>query len=645
MATTSNILTLLKFYSSKQRTPAIDYDEFIDYIRRYSQHHMDEKPELVTYINATAAALQDEFDKLVGTKQIVIVSGQGNKRTIFVIDFFIDINTERYEEMRKNYSLPFPCIQDLPRAMPKDIAETHPCSEIIYNLMEHEDTSERIIYGVQFSKGIPSLLLPSTVSVFTVISIALKKLQDLMRREGSHDYFFKKLSVSNPGKELSTKNFFTKFVARPEEALDGLKTGDDTFYFWNQICYFIRQDYTKLKDFSSDDINILQSVALIEVATSFYKSQAAARQQRDSALKQLDDYLHQPPYYFDMDTIIRLKDDMGNSLLSKYTENELKEHLNSLTSNTVGDSLPRLLIFRSGDEAKTSYFIFKEKVMPLVVRLCNDARGVIKASLEKSWFKSLLEFETLPEMKENAAFERCLEREMKVCDPVLFGILGASFLPVVSFEDSAPGKIVLYRDGLLVPYSELLLLSRNEIYTDARAKLPFWYSLPLIPTIIAWLKRKPKKNQPKKEKKSATTVLKEEQEAKDAQKVADLAVKDKSESRANKKEIRKAATIAEEKIVPESSSLDRELEGYLHEWNDRLGKEHFDNLTEDVNNLIRDYVRKVLRTIKTESFTPERISSLAQSLVDAPALINIKNHPALKRYIELYMIKLLKNLP
>jgi hypothetical protein len=48
---------------------------------------------------------------------------------------------------------------------------------------------------------------------------------------------------------------------------------------------------------------------------------------------------------------------------------------------------------------------------------------------------------------------------------------------------------------------------------------------------------------------------------------------------------------------------------------------------------------------QTESFTAERISSLAQSLVDTPSLMRIKNHVALKRYIELYFVKLVKNLP
>ena len=97
--------------------------------------------------------------------------------------------------------------------------------------------------------------------------------------------------------------------------------------------------------------------------------------------------------------------------------------------------------------------------------------------------------------------------------------------------------------------------------------------------------------------------------------------------------------------MPENSTLDRELESYLHEWNVLIAKESHDNLTDDVNNLIRDYMRKVLRTLKATNFTLDRIKSLAESLVESPSMMKIKNHSALQMYTELYMIKLVKNIP
>ena len=135
----------------------------------------------------------------------------------------------------------------------------------------------------------------------------------------------------------------------------------------------------------------------------------------------------------------------------------------------------------------------KDKIMPLIIRLCNEASSVIRDSLSRAWFKSLLEFETLPEMKESVPFEKCLERELHAAQPILYSLLHASFLPVVAFEDNTPGRMTLYRNGLLVPYSELLLVSRQEIYLNAKMKLPVWYSIPVVSWLVSLFIKKPKK--------------------------------------------------------------------------------------------------------------------------------------------------------
>lgn len=642
MATTSIILQLLKFYSSRQRAPVIDYGEFVDYVRKYAQHHFDENPELANFINGPVSDIQAELDRYASDRQIAI-TGVG-KQVIYVLAFFIDRYTESYTDIAKNFSVSFPCVTDIQKTVPSDLITSVSASDIISQLLEKQVIDERTLYSIAFTKQVPSLLLPSTVSISVLINAALKKLQDFMRKEESHDYFLKKLTNSNPGKEIAIKNFFTQFVAKPEESLDALRHNGDSFYYWNQLFYFIKQDYNKVKDFTSEDINLLQSIGIIEVAANYYKSKASERIQKDAAFKVLDELLLQPPYYFTMDQVQKMKDNHGQYLLGKYKEDDLKEHLEGLTSETIGDTLPKLLIFRTEDGQ--GYFIFKEKVMPLIVRLCNDARDLIRESLSKAWFKYLRQFEVLSEMKENHSFENALERELRVVQPILYAILHASFLPVLAYDDQTPGRITLYRDGLLISYSELLLINRQEIYNDAKVKLPFWYSIPLVSWLISLVVRKPKKERVKDSKKSAAEkMLREEKDKADA-KVRELDDKDLGDPLKNKKRIlRREASEAEKILVPENSTLDRELESYLSEWNDRLAAKPRENLTQDVNNLIRDYTRKTLKTFKTENLSVDRVDSLAQSLVESPALYKVKNHPALKRYIELYIIKLIKNLP
>ena len=112
----------------------------------------------------------------------------------------------------------------------------------------------------------------------------------------------------------------------------------------------------------------------------------------------------------------------------------------------------------------------------------------------------------------------------------------------------------------------------------------------------------------------------------------------------NKKEaVIEAARNVTAELVPYGSSIDRELDSYLKLWNKMITKEAHASLTEDVNSLIRDYTRKVMRTISASTFTADRVRSLAEALVKTPNMQKIKENEALTMYVELYILRLLSN--
>ncbi|MCQ2240074.1 hypothetical protein [Treponema sp.] len=644
MATTSNILTLLKYNCNKQKTNMLEYGQFADYIHRYAQHHIEENPDLVSYCSADyKMVLEAELNSLVADKQVAIVSIR-NKDFLCCVPYFIEKYNEILTSIETNPLVPLPNVNELPKQVPHDILTKVEPDEIVYSRLQKEELDDKKLYCIVFGKNFPALLYPSNYPMERLVQICLKKVQELLHKEESHDYFLKKLTISNPGKELSIKNFFTQFVQNPQAALDVLKTSGDTFYYWSQMCYFLKQDYTKLKDFTPEDISILQSVAIIEVATSYHKSKTQERLAQEAAFEQLDVLMKNPPYYYNMADIVKMKDKNGIPLLGQYKEDQLKEHLRMKTTEAPNNQLPDLLVFKVSNDA--GYYIYKEKVVPLILRLANDIRVLVREALIKSWYHRLLEYDVLPEMRENAAFEDCLEREIASVEPILHALLNSPFLQVVSLEDQSTGHIALYKDGERIPYSEILMVSRQEILADAKLKLPFWYSIPVISLILKLIFRKPKDKVKKNKKESVTLKAQEEVKEKERE---EFRKRDEDDSvdplKARRRDLRKAAMEIEAQFVPENSTLDRELKGYMHEWNDRIGKQNYENLGEDVDALIRDYFRKVLRTLKADTFNAERISHLAEALVDTPSMMKIKNHPALKRYVELYILKIVKNLP
>lgn len=649
MATTTSIIVLLKFFASRQKSGTIEFNEFCDYLKRYSEHHLEQQPSLVTYLSDTANILLKELDKLSKEKQIVLLTQTPEKKFIIVIPYFIDIYASRYKDIRSTPQTPFPLETDIPKRIPNEILTRKSASELINKLLTSEVLSEKALYSLVFPHDAPAILLPSTVSVFTLIECAILKIRTMLSKEEHHDYFLKKLTVSNPGKEMTAKNIFNRFVQTPEAGAQMIKEPEDSFYFLTQLLFFIKQDYEKVKDFTQEDLSILQSVYILEIACNFFKCRAQENNKKKTALNTLEQLLSKPPYYFTFDSITKFSSSSGVPLLTLYNEDDLRNYLHKKTTECEATELPEMLVFKTDDDKR--YFIRKNKVFPLIMRLCTDARITIRETIKKSWFTVLKDFDSLPEMKEQSAFEHRLEKEVEAQSPILYALLNSSFLHLINYEinstsdssDLEGGRISLFENGILIPYSEILLMNRQELFTDTRILLPFWYTVPIISWIIKLVMRPPKSKKGKKQK--TETELYHEKELLQSKKDKEESALSQNVSVPRKVALREAARSLEKEIVPSSSTLDRELKSYEHQWNKLIGKVTHNNLTEDVNSLIRDYLRKVLRTLSAEGLTYERIQSLAESLVNTPGMQKIGEKDALFMYIELFMIKLVKNIP
>lgn len=644
MATTTSIIVLLKFFASRQKNAIVDYKDFCEYLKRYSEHHLDEQPSLACYLEDPVPALQTELDKLVDSRLIMLTNTNPEKQGIIVIPYYIERFAERYKDISVNPSLPFPSEADLPKGTPKGIVTQENSAELIGRLLKHQDLNDKVLYGLSLPHNAPSILLPSTVSVVTLIEDAVGKIQNMLKKEEHHDYFLKKLTVSNPGREMIVKNFFNAFVDRPDHSLETLSQTTESFYLWNQLCFFIKQDYEKIKDYTQEDLSCLQAVYITEVGANYFKNEAQEKAKREGAIKTLEGLLLKPPYYFTFEEITKFTDNKGVPLLGQYTEDELKDYLHKKTQEAPVQELPEILVFKTFDDKR--YFIFKSKVLHLILRLCTDARISVLDAIKTHWSEVLKQFDFLPEMKDQGAFEDRLEKEIRIQSPILSALLHSSFLPLLSYDASGgddTSKVSLFVNGQLLPYSDILLMSRQELLNDAKIMLPFWYSLPIISWIAKMLLRPPKKNR-NKTRKTKAELYRENESAK-RKEDEETAMLAQNATISKKVALRDAARSAEQAYVPASSTLDRELDSYEHIWNKRLGKDVHNNLTEDVNALIRDYIRKTLRTMKTDGFTTKRIQSLAESLMTAPSLQKIGEPDALLMYIKLYMVKLVKNIP
>ena len=242
MATTTSIIVLLKFFAGRQNNAAIDFGEFTEYLKRYSEHHLEEQPSLVNYMTDTANVLLKELEKLSANHQVLILSPTAEKKIIIVIAFFIEKFSQRYKEILAQPMTPFPQESDIPKKIPSEIITRRTGAELLNELLTKETLSDKYLYGLTMPHDMPSILLPSLVSVHTLAECAVQKLRTMLAKEEHHDYFMKKLTVSNPGKEMTAKNIFNRFVQNAD-SLTMFKEPEDSFYFLTQLLFFIRQDY------------------------------------------------------------------------------------------------------------------------------------------------------------------------------------------------------------------------------------------------------------------------------------------------------------------------------------------------------------------------------------------------------------------
>ena len=638
MATSANLSSIIRYYAEKQKSPFIDQREFCTWIKKYAEHHVEEQAELVKYLGDPTGTVTAE---LVGLEQkhLAAVIPNGNKKMIISIAYFSVKYTAVYKELIKNESIPYPVEIDLPKKFPSTILERKSAQEYFIQNMNEEPSKSQNLYVVVFPRDLPALLLPACVPIKILVESSQMKIRKVLKKEEYHDYFLKKLRSANPSKEISVKNFYSAFVDKDYNGYIDVTDGDQ-YYLWNQLCYFVRQDFEKIQDRTADDTSLLQAISISEIHSSYLKEKFQTDRKREEALKELQSNLANPPYFFSTPQILKFQDKHGKLLFGQYSEEDLKDTLLKLSTESEDNTLPKLVVFKVA--SGTRYYIYKNKVISLIVRLCNEAHDTIKEMLVNQWYESLLEYTKLPEMTNKDKFEKKLELLVEDNSPVLYALLTANFITLLSAEknlDDSLSTFQLFADGKLLPYSHLLMLRSEDILAEAKMRLPFIYTIPLISWIIGLFRSR--------------KIEKQKREAKEKQlheEVDPMQVLENEEGGTKTKKSRhealadKAKELAAE-FIPEGSTVDRELNFLAKQWNRMISKDAYNNLTEDVNSLIRDYTRRVCNTLTAQSFTKERIENLADALVRTPNMQKIQDQKALTEYVQLYMIRLVSNSP
>jgi hypothetical protein len=435
------------------------------------------------------------------------------------------------------------------------------------------------------------------------------------------------------GRESFVRDMVEMIISHPLDCAAALiSSGESTYLFWVCFCSLVKSDITKKNEKLAGDIAVVQAALVIEICNNLFKSYALKERERETAFRGLEANMDKAPFYYTMDMIVKFTNNKGMPLLGQYSEKELEDYIRKKTTESEEDAVPEWIIINSrGDE---KWFIKKGNMLPLVTRLMVDARPLMQKEVSSRWKYLVQSYKTEPAMENDAEFDKILTSYTGTVahtlrtfldDPKLFWV----YDELERTQGMIPPASRIFHNGKLIPMSSLFALRRKEILTGIKLSLPFWYSLPVISSIIAFF-AKFKKRKKTTQRANSRAVDIDFDESVSAQRTSAHEV------------ILSSAQTIQATLVPQGKRLDEYLKEIENRWSKLLDRQAQKNLVEDINSLVRDHLRKALRVRKHGRITETELKELAEGIVKGtPSLESLKANDYLKLYMQLYMLKLL----
>ena len=613
-------------------SPCVGIDKFLRYIEKYVLKTPSEKREWDNAAGAAKDWVMQEISVLVENgKCVSIVENQ--KEGVFIPLYCREKIEEAYSNIEALADIPFHTGASLRIQIPDGCYKTVVLNTGMGPFFEEKDADAEIpdfgfsgpkdIVVIKFPQNYGTALVTASMMPRKIIEISLQKIRHYLYTLSNKEYAINKLNLRMGEKERLLRSFVDKIMQQPQDCLADMERADDFHYlFWTHFCPMVKNDITSKDNLLPDDLSTLQALFVIEVCSGVYRSMMTKKRSVDSAFKVLEARMEKSPWLYSLDEIVAFKNDKGIPLLHIYSQRELQEYIKNATRKDEGNNLSAWLTIPGELEQK---FVKKEKYLSLCVNLLFGARSEIKGMLLNKWTDLLKNYSSEPAMKSDAEFEKMLEKQTKTVNLVLDRILKDPKLNLAYNElAQTPGAIPehskIFKNGSLIPFSDLYVLNRRLIISEIRLKLPFRYSIPFIVTLLSLFRRKNKQTA------HAQTDNAERYSGTDK----------------HTSEMQKSLQLLKADILPKDKMLDDYLAELEDRWCGLINKNSRENFIADVKALLKDNLRRAMKVYKFKHITRKGLREMSTFIIKTnSALQKTRDKDALHLYMELYMIKLL----
>jgi hypothetical protein len=644
------------------------YSALVSYAEKYLARAADEEPELEDFADNPANLMTAYLVELEEAGRVELKYIDGQIATVLYTEYYANVIKAQYARVDSQPDRPFPNEESISVQIPSDIVTPVDIkSDFVKWVARAEGEGPIQVLRLLFPENIHSMITCSDLLTTVVPKLSVQKIRQYLRSERNAGYMKSKLSAVFRQREVAMKDMLSSILTTPDQALKTVFTPTDfTFQFWTQMSSILIKEYSQKKDKLQEEHCYCQAAYLLGYYNVHYRGVLQKQRDKTSAFRALDNNLRHSPYTYTITEIHQFNDQRGVPLTRKYSVEDVNKYISERLQPNEESGIPDLIRIRTSENRE--YYLYRDFVLTVTLDRVFDARKSFRDHYVDTWSESLKLHRRLLEMTDDRKFDQDVENKLKKEYPILHALLDYDLLALAQRERELPPELVEELDQIidrkerrLYPTPHILNLDRRRLYGDARLLLPVWQAVPILSTLVAFLKRlfmgvseeerisRQERRTSKKARVAEATTVRYSPDGDRPQPNHNVGavnmtghrVGQPTSRRAQVARFKEAVRTLQEQYVPPGSTPDRTLEELAERWNPLLDPVAKSNLIEDVNSLSRDFLRRMKVSFRLIPPNQQRVEQWAERLSENDAFEKIRRKEDLKDYLKLYMLTVL----
>ena len=671
------LLHLLRIYTANHRSARVDRLEFVDFVKNYAGRYTLKFPQMESFVQHTEGMV-DTYLRTLTERGLCNLEKEGQEdRWIFFPRYFIEALHKAYKAVEAKPQIPFPSAEDLKITIPEHlITELNIKTDFVAALGELQEEKTQIL-RVTFPQLVNPLFVTSDLVERKLMELSVHKLRVYLESKNNASYIAHRLHPALRGNERGLRDMISAVMTKPGRAIGTiLEPSDFSFRFWAHFANLVLQEHKDIAEKTAEEHAFCQAAYLIGFYNVHFRGRQQKQNEKSSLAKKFEIQFHKYPYAYTLKDLYNVRDAKGVPLIRQSTKDTFLEYLEKKTKAESYETLPELVQLKTVHGK--NYYIHKDLLVPLFVKMLYEQAREIKDYYVEEWVKLLKENKRITAMTEDQEFARDLDITLKNRAPFLYSLLNYSLLYLAKEQGKinydmarTMDQVLDEKKGQLQPLPKILGLSRKEVMDDAKLRVPIWRRLTIFrglfyffQNIFRGIKKTlqrsrerartgrpgapmpgapvpgaPMPGAPKSETSHGTAPTSAAATARAAEQVGSTTLRPVTSQQLAA--YRRAISDLKEQFVGSDKTIADSLSELMEKWNPLYDPQARTNLVEDVNAMVRDYLRNIRRTFRITPPDSARIRSLAEKLAANKSFARIKRKDYFTRYLEIYMIKLL----